>query len=1266
MNRHSAILLFLLWPLIGMPQTPVPRGLLTVATTTPGGPPWIYVRWKSTDGTLPFGTPFAVYLKNGAADAAIPLQFQGVALPAEEESLAGAQLSRAAALGTDMAALERDITGYSAVVAAGHAAPTTAPVPDNVSLATKLARLVHQARSGDTRTATGLQQMAVAHPAIALAIGEAWAGPISVVLGTPVTVELRSWDPVASVETGIAGRITVSTGQPETILAPGAPIQVPDHAGTGDRVVKLRWATPDPLRRQTPLVTGYSVYRVTPTAAQARGWLATPPAASALRSLAISNPADAKRLTDVPLGIGKPFNAVDVANFATAPPGDGITHYLVDDNDRYAVNAAGELIGKAFPDGTRHYYFAVGRDLLGREGAVSPAGEGTACARLSPHVPADFALFDETITVDGKTRQCFILRWKANVIETDNATDFYQLFRGSATEATNVDLANLSTLPAPQATLPHLPDAKGYMTWRDENLPQGVAGVTYWYVLRAVHTSPCPPGNFSGLTPQVYGTLRTSKAPPAPVAARAFQCPLAGLRMARIIDPYEFGTLPDAAVDDGLRTVRLIIDRTDRNVERIDIKWAWTGYTEPRFSRFEFPPEGNTLTVDFRVPAFDAAISFVAKSGSIAGSESATVTRTPLAAPNTTPGWAKDQALILRGRAAAPTLGEVTTANADHVEMFSLHVNAVYLTPVAAGGQCFSAPVGGSEYPRDDHKPFVVEAIRANGPWTTVTGAEIARGSLFFCDPLATDQPAPSTYYRAIPITTGATACIHYADGADGSIRGILLALALPPDFGEYRIFRRVDDGPLALIAQGDGRHLPTDAQEVVRMDDSIPATACTLRYFGQTFDKQGQSSPLVPIGDPILLGRRDVSVPILRTPRPGGTVAAPTMRLEWFCPPEGIERFRIRLDPEQIPSPKAEPPPPGSVSIEIMAVTRYIAQKTSISLYPLYRVANLSVLTGAVGEGQSLGVGPVFSLDLPVDLATRYKITLQAISVAGVNSQPSKEQVFTWNLPSPPPSIDDEPKVNWPKRPLPGAGFWHPLVRAELTKKEVSGGPPLYERWDIKAPGPFQDYPVGVRIAAQRALNRDLKLIDARPSDTQPEHFVATVRPELFAGTPHDYAADITTWLLPRRSTSALNAAGALVALTVDLGLASGGSSVPPAESLLPAVLYRRQVPSERFPTVSGATIQVSPMLAKIAAFLYNSRIRPAELIIRDPYIGVISREDSPIPNFNLFTDSLDLFLLDTQPVTKGARYHYTLVRFSAVDGEMLESIDAGELLIP
>ena len=64
----------------------MPEGLLVTATTTTSvvGQPWIYVRWQATDGRLPYGTPFMVYIKSGDAASTAPFAEQGLTFPAEQ------------------------------------------------------------------------------------------------------------------------------------------------------------------------------------------------------------------------------------------------------------------------------------------------------------------------------------------------------------------------------------------------------------------------------------------------------------------------------------------------------------------------------------------------------------------------------------------------------------------------------------------------------------------------------------------------------------------------------------------------------------------------------------------------------------------------------------------------------------------------------------------------------------------------------------------------------------------------------------------------------------------------------------------------------------------------------------------------------------------------------------------------------------------------------------------------------------------------------
>jgi hypothetical protein len=101
----------------------------------------------------------------------------------------------------------------------------------------------------------------------------------------------------------------------------------------------------------------------------------------------------------------------------------------------------------------------------------------------------------------------------------------------------------------------------------------------------------------------------------------------------------------------------------------------------------------------------------------------------------------------------------------------------------------------------------------------------------------------------------------------------------------------------------------------------------------------------------------------------------------------------------------------------------------------------------------------------------------------------------------------------------------------------------------------------------------------------------------------------------------------------------------------VLGVVMYRQQVANTLFPMVAGDTLQVSPLVKKIAwaATTYAGR---TGALLADPFFA-IQTAGSPIPTPHLW-------LLDTQGVVEGARYHYYLVCFGK-DGEITQTIDAG-----
>jgi hypothetical protein len=1197
----------LLLPILNAAPPSIQKGLLTVATTAVdgSGQSWAYLRWHSTDSSLPFGSAFTISRKDSAP--AVPGTFilQGSSELATEASIAKVQLSRAQALGQNITALSLDVKIYYQMIQNNHQSPAVNAAPTPVpSVEAMLAAMVQQARN-DAKTASALRQMAITHPAVALCIGEAWAGRINVPVGQAVTFELRHQDSVVA-------STSINAGLPVELLAPGGAVQVPDSSSKGDRVIKLRWATSDALRRQLPLISGFSVYRVSDAQNTSLGWANTPPTLSQLKTYA-------QKVSSNPITMGKFFNAASVADFSTAM-GDSLTYYFLDDNERYQRNAAGAVIGTAFADGEAFSYYVTALDLLGREGAVSPVGNGVACIRIPPLVPAEFSLREENHNPDNSpVNQGIRLSWKANGNDDGNLTHQYQIFRGT----TAIDFSDPASYPAPHATLTHAPDANGMMSWRDDTMSPGSGDVqTYWYALRAVHISPVAPNNFSRLSPRLYGSLKTYLAPPPPSGAAMKSCSLTGLY---VPSPDSNLLVPISEVVSEGSNYRAIlpVTRKDKEVEWIEIRWMWdSADTNTPFTRYEFT-EDDEITIPFSVPLLEEGIRFEARAGSSVGSVSRTVNR--LFSPKEIDGINSTTAMRLPLEVYTLTLKEIRLNNPKHVEMFWLkNSSIVELTSVQSLGSeaYFALPA--------DSLPNGTPLIITSGS-QTVDAVEAGGGSLVFTDLLSLG------HYIAYRPIVGSCAPVHLAEAADGTVQPLRIRLLFASNnIGEYRILRSVDDQEPSLIAQGDGSALPVNAADIIRADDSIPATASTVRYFGQTFNRAGIGSALIPLGDRVIIARKNNVVPTLKAPRAIGTSMNPQVRLEWFCPSAGLERFEVLIQPK-VSSAAPTPPLAGSLhQRSIPANTlRMVAEANSVT--KVFSQAKRSGLTAPIGRG--LADGPEFFIEQSVIAGQAYTISIKSISNANVKSSPSREYTFTWSTPPAPVAPGPEPMVAWPARTIPSVTTWSQMMQATLLASIVS-------------PGTYAENPVGVRIGRIGYCHVNLSSAVVVYSDTQ--------------NTGRQYCR---VSLNRFRNYRGLEPESYLLARGAEFNdpiysLGQSDSQLSPSalDRMLPIVLYRQQISNARFPNVSGDVIQVSPLIEKIA---HLKNVSDGLLYLRDPYIGVTSHVES-FSALHSTPSYLDLHLLDTRPVSKGATYHYTIVRLDSVDGEVAEVIDAGNLTIP
>src|SRR5262249_34011608 len=112
----------------------------------------------------------------------------------------------------------------------------------------------------------------------------------------------------------------------------------------------------------------------------------------------------------------------------------------------------------------------------------------------------------------------------------------------------------------------------------------------------------------------------------------------------------------------------------------------------------------------------------------------------------------------------------------------------------------------------------------------------------------------------------------------------------------EYRVYRRVDDGPMTLFAAGPAVFDPGNPGKIIETkDEAMPPTPSRLCYFVQLLNEQGNGSPLA------FIGCKDVKPekpqrPVLSEPLPSGSITNPQVVLNWFCPTSGVSRFQIKI----------------------------------------------------------------------------------------------------------------------------------------------------------------------------------------------------------------------------------------------------------------------------------------------------------------------------------------------------------------------------------
>ena len=1141
-------------------QTPVDDLIFTVGTTIrdAGNQDWSFVLVGAADAALVRGKRFAVYGKPGDASAAGTYTQRGTIFRQTDATAVNTLLTRSVSLGQDLNGLADSINMLLRRV----------PGITNQPLPQKILTLFQNAETNASSSAA-LALLTVGHPGLRLCLGQAFAESIA----TTTTYEVREVNLLTGVAANVVGRVTVVPGAPVVLPAPGKLFQVVTNHPDDHLLVRLRWGTPDALRRLSLLGYGFNLWRLPRAVAEGANFHLAPPTVAQL----YANPAF-RRINQGPVITTRDFSAGSGPGAAN-DPSDRETYFIADNNGRRQPG------GAEFADGVEFYYFVTARDVLGRDGLVSPGGLGRACRRIPPLAPIDLSARDVVqvlpLAGGGNTNvQRIRVAWLQRTNPTEQATHYWVYRWPNPGDALRADLAaDVNRI----GIVTHLAgtNSNSYLD-NGPTAPVTPGLSNFWYTVRAVSIAACDPLP-SPHSPPVSAVLRVREGPAAGTGIVRGSCGTPAVRY----NSFNVRPAPETARDQF--HYRLACVRRDPGIAWVQFAITNSIAGVTMLGPVYFPPGGDTVEMDY-APANDlgaASVSIACTVGNYYGAVSR-----PAFFSSSTPALDEQWNIgFLAGQLLLTAL-----SNLDP------------LLPAAGGNaNTFCAPAldptsddSGTVTMRFDHTrtlPVLVQASKGpnSGVWEDVAVAfPDANGVYAVSYPDCLLKPLPEFRGCIVSLPDEADCVQHITRaGADGRVAPVHIKFFLTPRTREFRLYRTVNDGPLTLISQGAARYNSfKPLQPVVRTDDTMPSTAARLCYFLQLLDEHGNPSPMASLGCKEVKPAK-LPAPTLAEPQAIGTPANPQVALNWFCPTAGVHRFRVYV--------KTGPGAPSGgsgglftaelkIDLSKSIVTYFSGIKKQAGTFALRDVVNYNEVKLTPTLSAGFGPGPQFSLVANVYADTPYQISVQALDAQNGEGDLSTSWEFTWKTP-PPVEL-----VPWPARPLPEVQTFDSRVMAVVFTNLQNG------RLDDRR------YPVGIRIGQ---LPNALDAIE-NVGDTNYAYYY---RHESVSSDPNSH--------IFKRQTPNPERSG---------------------ELLLPIVVYRQQVTNALFPKVSGDVAQVSPLIERVPWSTFNFLGDAFKVFILDRLIATRFEFDRGLPNGAYY-----MYLRDQQPVLLGARYRYFAVRFKA-----------------
>lgn len=849
----------------------------------------------------------------------------------------------------------------------------------NVELREKLAVLI-AASEADMKVLDNLRFLSRRFKGVGLAAGFTFAEEASGLY----TYELRTASGTSTEPSAadvVIGRVTIDTSSPISLPAPDTLRAVTMTDARGHRVVRLRWASPDGLRRTGPLHFGYQLYRV-PAASYDSSWV-SPPAASVLAAFRVNSApilaSEEMSADEAQTGAGSALEALVSTRYhfpaswstttAAALTGDASYAFPPDEAARNARRASRIADLKALNDeqgrfhfiddggvsaetgsldaGAHFIYHVAALDIVGRPGALSQKLEVTV-PRLEPsEAPKRVSVENRyTYATGGVRTQRLEVRWPAlrdagGTVRTDVK---YMVYRwNAATEGeryaeepfghglTEFDTAGGFSAASIFGAAPELPvglvagpgdlapadPTDGMCTWIDPAVTEAYQNIQFHYTIRAVLDS--------------GGGFPVISAPSAP--ARGVLRDRAGPAPATVGVEVPFG--------------HVVLDCENPQEE----------------NGIQLPSEGVLVRVRCKaaLPELFASAEFAIQ---IDG-ERIELGNAPFAADGyATRSYRIPGATSISGKAFC----RVTLAN-------GLRSQESFCNLTGSNGARYYHSQFNASYVHDGYLPFE----NCGGVYRRIWPG----------------QPEAPPAWWIIPA----------------------------PDTYAYRIYRRVDFGDEELLTTAENASVAYDtAMEIRAYDTDLPAHCRSVCYYYQGFDRHGNPGPRQRAGClDFAQARLPLPVPnVVRLVRePGSTSASPGLSLSWFCAPEGVESFEILVR-------KDDGDPPISLDDYSGSVNLLEHQSATVSWedqqWAVYRTQRINGLTQDAGVF-TMAIGGI-EAGAPYTFHVRAvgNSVAQGAEVSSETGEPGKGDTASWENAGELPSGPVSPNVPWPPRAISGA----------------------------------------------------------------------------------------------------------------------------------------------------------------------------------------------------------------------------------------------------